>query len=220
MFSGIVEAQGRVLEARSEQGLVRIEVERPQAFSDEIKPGDSICCSGVCLTVETLSPERLRFALGAETLAITGWSAEGLKGQNLNLEHSLRLGDRIHGHMVSGHVDMTGELIARNESGGSLFLDIRLPKTATAYLWPKGSWAVNGVSLTINGVVASETGTTVSVCLIPETVKRTNLGEVQPGTKVNIEFDMMARGLIHYFEKSAPQDLTRQDRTGKDRNKT
>jgi riboflavin synthase len=195
MFSGIVEVQGQILTARRDQGLVFIDVERPTDFSD-LKIGDSICTSGVCLTVESFNEKSIRFALGGETLAITGWSEGLLQGKAVNLERSLRLGDRIHGHMVSGHVDATGEVVLVKDLGGSVQVDIKAPESIAQYVWKKGSWAVNGVSLTINDVSQG----VVSQCLIPETLRRTNLGNVQVGDRVNLEIDMMARGLVSFLE--------------------
>ncbi len=200
MFSGIVEALSPVKSARSNGNLVQIEVERPRDFTD-IKNGDSIATNGVCLTVEKFDDRTIQFALGAETLQVTGWSADQLAKSRVNLERSLRMGDRIHGHMVSGHVDGVGQVTRAEEDGGSVFLDVQAPPQLLRYVWKKGSWAVNGVSLTINNV--SDQGV-VSMCLIPETTKRTNLGGLKAGDSVNLEVDMMARGMISFFE-NAPQ---------------
>lgn len=197
MFSGIVEGQGRVLDVIVDRELLRISVERPVDFTD-LKPGDSVATNGVCLTVESCDERQMVFALGAETLRVTGWSAPSLKEMALNLERSLRFGDRIHGHMVSGHVDGTGEIIEALDQGGSTLLVVRAPETLIPYVWKKGSWAVNGVSLTVNDI----SGDRVSMCLIPETLKRTNLRSLRRGARVNLEIDMMARGLIHYLESS------------------
>ncbi len=199
MFSGIVESQARVLSVQPSEGLLRIVVERPAEFTD-LRTGDSICTNGVCLTVEAFDAEKVTFALGAETLKITGWSAEQLDGAMVNLERSLRFGDRMHGHMVSGHVDATGEIAAVEDLGGSVQIDIKTPAQLLPYVWKKGSWAVNGVSLTVNDVKEG----VVSVCLIPETLKRTNLGNIRAGAHVNLEIDMMARGLIRYLETAGP----------------
>jgi riboflavin synthase len=197
MFSGIVETQSRVLKALQDRDLLRIEVERPQDF-DDIRIGDSIATSGVCLTVETFSEKNMTFALGAETLKVTGWTKDALLARPVNLERSLRFGDRIHGHMVSGHVDTVGEVALIEDVGGSVQLNVQAPKSILGYVWKKGSWAVNGVSLTINSVE----GDIVGMCLIPETLKRTNLGELKKGDRVNLEVDMVARGLIQYLKTS------------------
>lgn len=201
MFSGIVEAKTKILHthgsATDSGGLVFIEVAKPAEFND-LTIGDSIATNGVCLTVEKFDDKTISFALGAETLSITGWNEKNLKGQDVNLERSLRMGDRIHGHMVSGHVDTTGEVVGLRDDGGSLLLDVKAPASILRYVWKKGSWAVNGVSLTINSV---EEGV-VGHCLIPETVRRTNLGALKVGDKVNLEIDMMARGMIAFLENA------------------
>jgi riboflavin synthase len=196
VFSGIVETQSQILSARQDGELIRIDVEKPASF-DDIHTGDSICSNGVCLTIEAFDSGRMTFALGAETLKITGWTLESLRHARLNLERSLRFGDRIHGHMVSGHVDAIGEVVTIKDLGGSTQVDIRAPKSLLPFVWKKGSWAVNGVSLTVNSV----DGDIVSQCLIPETLKRTNLGNLLPSARVNLEIDMMARGFINYLEK-------------------
>lgn len=195
MFSGIVETQARVLAARTERNLLFIEVERPKEFND-LHIGDSVCTSGVCLTVESFDDQKMTFALGAETLKITGWTKESLQSSTVNLERSLRMGDRIHGHMVSGHVDGVGEVVAVTDLGGSVQVDVRAPAEILRYVWKKGSWAINGVSLTVNSV----DGGIVSQCLIPETLRRTNLGTIRVGDRVNLEIDMMARGLVSFLE--------------------
>ena len=191
MFSGIVETQSLVLQARRDRELLIIDVRRPEEF-DDLSIGDSIATSGVCLTVENFDARSITFALGAETLKITGWNERTLAQGNVNLERSLRLGDRIHGHMVSGHVDATGEVAAVTDLGGSVRIDVRAPSELLRYFWKKGSWAVNGVSLTINDVE----GDLVCSTLIPETLRRTNLGALKTGDRVNLEIDMMARGII------------------------
>jgi riboflavin synthase len=195
MFSGIVEAQGVVLAAWQERDLVRIDVQKPSEFND-LSIGDSVCTNGVCLTIEAFDAAKMTFALGAETLRITGWTVESLQSRTLNLERSLRINDRNHGHMVSGHVDDTGCVESVRELGGSIELVIRVPVSLQRYFWKKGSWAVSGVSLTINSV----DGQLVSSCLIPETLKRTNLGALGAGDVVNLEVDTMARGLMNFLE--------------------
>ncbi|HVK60387.1 MAG TPA: riboflavin synthase [Bdellovibrionales bacterium] len=193
MFSGIVETQARVQSAKRDRGLVIIEVERPADFND-LNIGDSIATSGVCLTVEAFDQKSIRFALGQETLSITGWNESELADAKVNLERSLRMGDRIHGHMVSGHVDGVGLVKVCTDLGGSVQLDVQAPKDLLRYVWKKGSWAVNGVSLTVNSVNAREG--IVSMCLIPETLQRTNLGNLKVGDRVNLEVDMMARAIV------------------------
>ena len=196
MFSGIVETQARVVRSERDRGLVRIAVERPAEF-DDLGLGDSVCTNGVCLTIETLSDDAITFALGAETLKITGWDESQLLGATVNLERSMKMGDRNHGHVVTGHVDATGRVVSIEDLGGSVQVNVQAPESVLRYVWRKGSWAINGVSLTVNSVE----GDVVSVCLIPETLKRTNLGAIKAGDQVNLEVDPMARGVAQLVEQ-------------------
>jgi len=193
MFSGIIEATARVKRVEKAPGILRIFVEKPSYFND-IKTGDSIAVNGVCLTVEDIQNESLSFALAAETLQVLGLNsgeAETFMHRPLNLERSLRFGDRIHGHLVTGHVDSLGEIVSRQQEGESLLLQVAVKDNLRPYFWNKGSVALNGVSLTVNKVE----GSVLSLCLIPETQKRTNLGDVKIGDNVTVEIDMMARAL-------------------------
>src|SRR5690606_25593326 len=130
MFSGIVEAQSKVVSTSSQPGLVRIAVQKPVEFGD-IKTGDSISVNGICLTVEKFNAEQIEFALAAETLRVTGWTEQTLQNSKVNLERSLRIGDRVHGHYVSGHVDAMGQVTARKQVGASLELTISFPESLT-----------------------------------------------------------------------------------------
>lgn len=203
MFSGIVESQSTILDAQAAAGIVRLTLEKPSEFND-LKAGDSIAVNGVCLTLERFDDLSMVFALGAETLHVTGWSARDLKGMRVNVERSLRFGDRVHGHLVTGHVDAVATIAAVVDLGGSNQVDVRIPPALRSFVWQKGSWAVNGVSLTINAVADD----IVSVCLIPETLARTNLGQVRVGDRVNIEFDWLARGLFRALELGALEGRT------------
>lgn len=194
MFAGIVEAQSRVLDftaVDSASDLAHLVLEKPPEFND-IQIGDSIAVDGVCLTAESTGADgRLDFSLGRETLRITGWTAESLKGRTMNLERSLKFGDRVHGHFVSGHVDARVPLL-RKSGEGSVDIQIQLPPELKSFVYKKGSIAVNGVSLTVNDVSADGV---ISICLIPETLKRTNLGVLKPGDLVNIEVDQFIRAV-------------------------
>jgi riboflavin synthase len=202
MFSGIVEAVVPVLKEERGSGVLRIHVQRPIEF-DDIKTGDSICTNGVCLTVESFSSSELIFALAAETLKILGLnnSTSTMLNRKLNLERSLRFGDRIHGHLVSGHVESLGKVVKREVQGESLFLDVEVQDSVLPFLWNKGSITMNGTSLTVNGVI----GKTINVCLIPETQKRTNLGELNVGETLTIEPDYMARATVQAAIQAAMQ---------------
>lgn len=197
MFTGIIEEKAIIRTINQEPGLevIRIGVARPTSF-DDVKTGDSIACNGVCLTIETLTDREMVFALGFETLNLVKWTAQDLQGKTLNLERSLRLGDRIHGHLVSGHVEAVGKVQEVRSVGSNIVLVVHFPSELSAFLWKKGSITINGVSLTVNSVENQ----TLEVCLIPETIKRTNLGELMVGDSVNLEPDYFAKSIMHYFK--------------------
>jgi riboflavin synthase len=196
MFSGIVETTARVTAAETRGEIVRMVMERPKSF-DDLTVGDSVCCDGVCLTLEEFDKSSMRFALGPETLQVTGWTQASVLNRVFNLERSLRLHDRIHGHLVTGHVDMTGNISELKRQSDSLQLTVEYAQAFSPYIWAKGSVAINGVSLTINQATAN----TFTVGLIPETLKRTNLGGLKEGDKVNLEIDNMARGLVNWARR-------------------
>lgn len=206
MFSGIVESVQPILTVQKGTGaLIRIGVQKPKEF-DDLKLGDSIATDGVCLTVEAFDYETITFALAAETLKVLQWSPdspEHLKGRQLNLERSLRFGDRIHGHFVTGHVDSLGRVVRSEGSGENWFLDVEVAASVLPYIWKKGSITLNGVSLTVNEV----NGAKVSVGLIPETLKRTNLGEQKVGSFINVEPDYMAKALQRMLETRKENNL-------------
>lgn len=199
MFSGIVEVTSRVKNAQSCEGMIQLTLEKPNIFND-LSVGDSVAVNGVCLTVENFDDETMEFAVAAETLQVTGWSAQTLLSSQMNLERSLKLGDRIHGHMVAGHVDAMGRVLDIVNIGQSLQLSIEFPKSLQPMVWKKGSVAINGVSLTINSVEHSSESPTLTVCLVPETLRRTNLGDLQTGSLVTLEADMWARGFVHWLK--------------------
>jgi riboflavin synthase len=192
MFAGIVETKSPVVKVSERPGVLEIHIQRPQDFQD-LTLGDSIACDGVCLTLEKYDQGAMQFALGPETLRITGWQPASVLNRVVNLERSLRLNDRIHGHLVTGHVDGLGRVVSVQSRGETVQLKIGFPVELKPYIWPKGSIAVNGVSLTVNTVGPD----TFEVGLIPETLKRTNLSTLESGSPVNLEIDNMARGLVH-----------------------
>ena len=192
MFTGIVSDLGEIIEVQEKaENLRRLTI--GCAYNpDSIEIGASIACSGACLTVveRGIRGNRSFFAVdaAAETLRLTTagtWRA----GAKLNLERALRLGDELGGHMVSGHVDGLAELIARDDFVDSSGLTFRVPKELARFIAPKGSVALDGISLTVNEVK----GDTFSVLLIPHTLKVTTFGALQVGARVNLEVDQMAR---------------------------
>jgi riboflavin synthase len=206
MFSGIVESVQPIVFVQKGNGpLVRIRIEKPSEFND-LNIGDSVATDGVCLTVEQFDDQTITFALAAETLRVLQWSPENpenLMGRKLNLERSLRFGDRIHGHLVTGHVDSLGQVERSEGLGENWFLDVKVADSILPFVWKKGSITLNGVSLTINEL----NGNKVSVGLIPETLKRTNLGDLKVGSAVNVEPDYMAKALQRMLQIQKEQNL-------------
>jgi riboflavin synthase len=202
MFSGIIEAVSEITSSKKLPNAYRIQVSKPASF-DDLKNGDSIAVDGVCLTVEEFSSETITFALAAETIQILRWTPATWLGKKINLERSLRFGDRIHGHLVTGHVDSLGEVLMAQADGESFFLEVKVADTLFPYLWKKGSITLNGVSLTVNEFKNA----VVSVCLIPETLKRTNLGALVSGQLVNVEPDYMARAVVANASAWRPHEL-------------
>ncbi|MGE3973461.1 MAG: riboflavin synthase [Bdellovibrionales bacterium] len=201
MFSGIVEGQTRILSLETQENVSKLIIERPFIF-DDVSLGDSISVNGTCLTVESISPEQIEFTIGPETLHLTTWGNDLQSKKPVNVERSLRLGDRMHGHMVLGHVDGVAQVKESLRQGESLILKVQAPTETVPYIWKKGSVTLNGVSLTVNKIEGDQ----IEVCLIPETLRRTNLPTLQTGDYVNIEVDCMARALIN-FKRQSPGGL-------------
>ena len=208
MFSGIVQNKQLITNVKTENGIIRIKVQRPQEFT-QIQNGDSIAVDGVCLTVEDFNANEIQFAYAAESIQLLKLQAETLLGKNVNLERSLSLSSPIHGHLVSGHVEALGKLLTTHQDGSSLWLEVSIPNRLQRYVWEKGGITINGVSLTANKVFESSTPEhfTVSVCIIPETLLRTNLGSLAPGHAVNIESDYFAKIILNQNRNLLAQDF-------------
>lgn len=193
MFSGIVAAIGRITQLSpraDENSTVRLTIDAGTLGLDDVALGDSIACNGVCLTVVEKDGKAFRVDVSPETLSCTvGLAAPG----EINLEKALRLSDRLGGHLVSGHVDGVGEVLRFDAVGEGdetcRLLEIRAPQALTKYIAKKGSVTVNGTSLTTNEV----RGTDFTINLIPHTLQNTTLHLIQPGGKVNLEVDLIAR---------------------------
>jgi riboflavin synthase len=186
MFSGIVTAVGRIASAVARGDGVRLRIEAPGFGLDDVAIGDSIAIQGVCHTVVAKSGEAFDVDTSRATLEVTTGLAAG---RAVNLEKSLRLADRLGGHLVSGHVDGVGEVVAFEDLGASVRLAVRAPAGLARYIARKGSVAVDGVSLTVNAVDER----TFEVNLIPHTRAVTTLGRLAAGERVNLEVDMIAR---------------------------
>jgi riboflavin synthase len=202
VFTGIVEERGEVVDVVELPDTARIAVAGPIVTSDA-KLGDSIAVNGVCLTVVNLAADVFTVDVVRETLDRTSL-AKIAKGDPVNLERAMALGDRLGGHIVQGHVDGTGVLVSRDEHGLTWF---GLPARLTRYLSEKGSVTVDGVSLTVVDV----TDDRFAVALIPATLEMTTLGLRQAGDLVNLEVDVLAK----YLERlAAPHVAARADGSG------
>lgn len=200
MFTGIVTDVGRV-EAITDRGD-RVFRLATRYAADTIGLGASIACAGVCLTVIDKgpgmdeSPGWFAISASSETLGRTTLQHWQL-GTLVNLERALKVGDELGGHLVTGHVDGLAVLVSREAVGASLRLAFRVPEPLARFIAPKGSVALDGVSLTVNEVE----GAAFAVNIIPHTAEQTTLGGLQPGTPVNLEVDLIARYLGRLLEK-------------------
>jgi len=193
MFTGIIEEVGKVTTIKEERGTRRLTVAATQLIK-ELKKGDSIAVSGVCLTAVGITPGSVAFDLAEETWERTSFSRMH-EGALVNLELPMRADGRFGGHIVQGHVDGTGEFVSLEHIAGAddYWLRIRIPAQLEPYVIFKGSLSIEGISLT----VAKIEGTEVAVAIIPHTAEMTNLRSLKPGDPVNLEVDMIAK----YVEK-------------------
>jgi len=187
MFTGIIQEKGIVKEISEAGEGLRISVARPESFQ-KVSNGESISVSGACLTVESFDSEALEFFLAEETLEKT-WFNQIKQDDTVNLERSLKAGDRLSGHIVQGHIETTSEVQEIEELEEGWNIKFSLPENIQDLVVHKGYVAVEGISLTITEV----TNDSFSVTVIPETWKRTNLSEKKEGDKVNLETDMMGK---------------------------
>ncbi|MCC6608578.1 MAG: riboflavin synthase [Burkholderiales bacterium] len=186
MFTGIVTAVGRIERATPSEAGLRLTIDAGALDMRNVAIGDSIAVNGVCLTVIAAAGARFDVDVSQETIACTvGLGAPG----EVNLEKSLTLADRLGGHLVTGHVDGVGEVIAFDAVGDNRRLRVRSPAALAKYIARKGSVAVQGVSLTVNQVAGAE----FEVNLIPHTLDATTLKRLAPGARVNLEVDLIAR---------------------------
>jgi riboflavin synthase len=188
MFTGIIQAVGRVASREERGGDARLVVDAAALDLGDVAIGDSIAVAGVCLTAVAVDGAHFTADVSAETLARTTLGALGA-GSPVNLEKSLRLADRLGGHLVSGHVDGVGEIVRFDEDGASRRCLFRAPAALLRYVAVKGSICVDGASLTVNEVE----GDTFGVTLIPHTLAVTTFGTRRAGDAVNLEVDLVAR---------------------------
>ncbi|MEN9527866.1 MAG: hypothetical protein RLY56_1817 [Pseudomonadota bacterium] len=201
MFTGIVQDVGRIVSLERRAGDVRLRIAVTNLTLDHTTPGDSIAVSGVCLTALDLDKTRGAQSFAAdvsnETLSLTTLGALAV-GSRVNLEPALRAGDALGGHLVSGHVDGLGEVLSIESDARSVRMRFGCPPSLARYFARKGSVAIDGVSLTINEVGATDFG----VNLIPHTQTVTTLGEFTVGRKVNLEVDQVARYVERLLESA------------------
>lgn len=186
MFTGIIQAAGRI-DTLSPMGAdAALRIEAKQLDLSDVAIGDSIAVNGICLTATAITPTHFTVHVSEATLAVTSGFAQG---QMVNLEKALRLYDRLGGHLVSGHVDGVGTVTAFNPVGECWQLLIKAPHALAKYIAMKGSICVDGVSLTINSIACD----IFSINLIPHTLEKTTLAALKPGSSVNLEVDQIAR---------------------------
>ena len=195
MFSGLVSDTSSPLEVKGGDSLLKLRLKRPDSFKN-LETGESIAVDGVCLTLESFDEKSMCFDLGPETLKVTGWIAEKIKNKTFNLERSLSLGSALGGQILTGHVDDLAQVIQTQKQGESSLLTVELPKKFKDFIWEKGYLALNGVSLTVNKIKKTQ----VELCLIPETLKRTNLSLIKQGDSLNFEIDYMSRPIVSAFQ--------------------
>ena len=205
MFTGIVTAVGSIVDVQplgaDAASGVHLVVETPAGYLGDVAPGDSIALNGACMTATRIDSARARFEVDVSAESLARTSGLDRLGR-VNLELALRVGDRLGGHLVSGHVDGIGEVLALQPTGESTELRLRCPRALARFIAVKGSLVVHGVSLTVNHVRDEPDGCLISINLIPHTLAHTTLGDLRAGWLVNLEIDLVAR----YVERlsSAP----------------
>jgi riboflavin synthase len=190
MFTGIIQAVGSITVLEQRGGDVRLAVDSGSLSMQDVTPGDSIAVSGVCLTVVEKMQHGFQADVSGETLRRTMFGALAVNDK-VNLEKALTLETRLGGHLVSGHVDGIGTVIARREDSRSVQFSIKAPADLARYIAVKGSICVDGVSLTVNAV----DGATFELNIVPHTLSATTLHEYRAGRQVNLEVDLVARYL-------------------------
>jgi riboflavin synthase len=190
MFTGIIQSVGEVAAVEPRGEDLRLRVRTGKLDLADVRIGDSIATSGVCLTVVELPGDGFWADVSGETLACTGTG--NLKtGDRVNLEKALTPSTPLGGHLVSGHVDGIGEVLSRRDDGRSVRFSMRAPDVLAKYIAAKGSVCVDGISLTVNAV----DGAVFELNIVPHTLSETSMGEFQPGRKFNLEVDIIARYL-------------------------
>lgn len=201
MFTGIIKAKGRISAMEKRAGDVRLSVISDGFEWDEYVVGESISVNGVCLTAVAFTGDGFDTDVSLETLSVTALGSLE-SGADVNLEPAISLGERLGGHLVSGHVDCVGKVVSRVADARSIRVSIQIPPEYSRYVAKKGSVCVDGVSLTINEV--SDAGFEVNI--IPHTAVATIIDGYTPGTLVNVEVDLLARYLERLLQSDASGD--------------
>jgi len=197
MFTGIIKAKGTIRSMETRGGDVRLSIQSGGLPWSDYELGESIAVNGVCLTAIALREDGFDTDVSVETLDVTGLGGLAV-GSPVNLEPAISLGERLGGHLVSGHVDCTGRVVTRESDARSIRLAIEIPEDYARYVAKKGSVSVDGVSLTVNEV----SGNTFELNIIPHTADVTIIGDYASGTVVNVEVDLLAR----YLERLLVRD--------------
>jgi riboflavin synthase len=194
MFTGIIEELGKVAAIEKQPDAIRLTIACKEVLSD-LKRGDSISCSGTCLTAIEIDDQGFTADVMLETIRRS--SLDGVKvGDPINLERAMNATTRFGGHIVQGHVDGVGEFVSREKSDNWDWVKIRLPKDLMKYVVHKGSITLDGISLTVNDI----DGDVIALSLIPETLRVTTLGYKNPGDKINVEADVLAKHVEKLME--------------------
>ena len=196
MFTGIIKAKGTIGAMDKRGGDVRLSVRSAGLPWSDYEPGESIAVNGVCLTAVALHEDGFDTDVSVETLDVTALGGLTV-GSSVNLEPAISLGERLGGHLVSGHVDCTGRVLSRAADARSMRLAIEIPKEYARYVAKKGSVCIDGVSLTVNEV----SGNTFELNIIPHTAEVTIIDDYAAGTVVNVEVDLLARYLERLLDK-------------------
>lgn len=196
MFTGIVQGVGAIRAVEPRGGDVTLWVDTGSVSLADVQIGGSIAVSGACLTAVQLEPHAFAADVSRETLSLTT-AGEWKSGTRVNLEKALTAGQALGGHYVTGHVDGVGRVVSRHDDARSVRVEFEVPQELARYVARKGSVCVDGVSLTVNGV----SGRRFDVNLVPHTLELTILGGYQPGTRVNLEVDIIARYLERMLEE-------------------
>jgi len=201
MFTGIIEATGKIAAIQSRQGDSLLQISSTELDMSDVRLGDSIAVNGVCLTVIKFTESDFTADVSAETLARSSFKNCKV-GDKVNLEKAMLANGRLGGHLVSGHVDGIGEITGRYQDARSWRFQIKAPDEISHYIAEKGSITIDGISLTVNSISGSEFG----VNIVPHTIASTSMGGFKVGTLVNLEVDLIARYLERLLSKEGQKD--------------